>query len=153
MYLAILGNQLLSSIFADYISILSKLRRNTADIQGIWMDYHDKILFLQRKNDKNMKLNRIRAVLEDKGISQTWLAKKLGRSFSTVNAYVCNRSQPNLTTLLEIAQLLSVDMKELHYCPRKSVNICLNTLQIKRFSYKKALGGFETAIFARTYNS
>lgn len=59
-----------------------------------------------------MKLNRIRAVLEDKGISQTWLAKKLGRSFSTVNA-VCNRSQPNLTTLLEIAQLLSVDMKEL----------------------------------------
>jgi putative transcriptional regulator len=60
-----------------------------------------------------MKLNRIRAVLEDKGISQTWLAKKLGRSFSTVNAYVCNRTQPNLTTLLEIAQLLSVDMKEL----------------------------------------
>ena len=60
-----------------------------------------------------MKLNRIRAVLEDKGISQTWLAKKLGRRFSTVNAYVCNRSQPNLTTLFEIVQLLSVDMKEL----------------------------------------
>lgn len=39
MYLAILGNQLLSSIFADYISILSKLRRNTAD-------YHYKMLFL-----------------------------------------------------------------------------------------------------------
>lgn len=30
MYLDILGNQLLSSIFADYISILSKLLRNTA---------------------------------------------------------------------------------------------------------------------------
>ena len=44
MYLAILGNQLLSSIFADYISILSKLRRNT-DIQGIWMDYQNKTLF------------------------------------------------------------------------------------------------------------
>lgn len=46
MYLAILGNQLLSPIFANYISILSKLRGNTADIQGIWMEYHDKILFL-----------------------------------------------------------------------------------------------------------
>lgn len=46
MYLAILGNQLLSSIFADYISILSKLRRNTADIQGNWMDYQNKTLFL-----------------------------------------------------------------------------------------------------------
>ena len=113
MYLAMLGNQLLSSIFADYISILSKLRRNTADIQGIWMDYHDKILFLWGKNNKNMKLNRIKAVLEEKGISQTWLSKKMGKSFSTVNAYVCNRTQPNLTTLLEIAQILSVDMKEL----------------------------------------
>ena len=46
MYLAILGNQLLSSIFADYISILSILRRNTADIQWFIMDYHDKMLFL-----------------------------------------------------------------------------------------------------------
>ena len=46
MYLIVFENQLVSLIFADYISILSKLRRNTADIQGIWMDYHDKILFL-----------------------------------------------------------------------------------------------------------
>lgn len=60
-----------------------------------------------------MKLNRIRIILKEKGISQTWLAERLGKSFSTVNSYVCNRSQPNLTTLLEIAQLLSVDMKDL----------------------------------------
>ena len=46
MYLAILGNQLVSLIFADYISILSKLRRNTSDIQGIRMDYQNKTLFL-----------------------------------------------------------------------------------------------------------
>ena len=46
MYLAMLGNQLLSPIFADYISILSKLRRNTADIQGIVMNYQNKMLFL-----------------------------------------------------------------------------------------------------------
>lgn len=60
-----------------------------------------------------MKLNRIKAVLEDKGISQTWLSKKLGKSFSTVNSYVCNRSQPNLNTLLEISKLLGVDLKDL----------------------------------------
>ena len=29
-----------------------------------------------------MKLNKIKAVLSDKGISQTWLAKKLDKSFS-----------------------------------------------------------------------
>lgn len=60
-----------------------------------------------------MKLNCIRLVLKEKGISQTWLAEKLGKSFSTVNSYVCNRSQPNLTTLLEISELLAVDMKDL----------------------------------------
>ena len=60
-----------------------------------------------------MKLNCIRLVLKEKGISQTWLAGKLGKSFSTVNSYVCNRSQPNLTTLLEISKLLAVDMKDL----------------------------------------
>ena len=46
MYLAMLENQLLSPIFADYISILSKLRRTPADLQGIWMDYQNKTLFL-----------------------------------------------------------------------------------------------------------
>jgi putative transcriptional regulator len=60
-----------------------------------------------------MKLNRIKTVLAEKGISQTWLAKKLGKSFSMVNAYACNRSQPNLDTLQQIAEILQVDLKEL----------------------------------------
>lgn len=60
-----------------------------------------------------MKLNRIKEVLEEKGISQTWLAQKLNKSFNTVNSYVCNRSQPNLETLLKIARLLNVNLKDL----------------------------------------
>ena len=60
-----------------------------------------------------MKLNRIKEVLEEKGISQTGLAKKLDKSFNSVNSYVCNRSQPNLETLLQISQILNVDMKDL----------------------------------------
>ena len=60
-----------------------------------------------------MKLNRIKEVLDEKGISQTWLAKKLNKSFNSVNSYVCNRSQPNLETLLQISQILNVDMKDL----------------------------------------
>ena len=60
-----------------------------------------------------MKLNRIKAVLADKGISQTWLAKKLDKSFSMVNAYACNRIQPNLETLQQIAEILQVDLKDL----------------------------------------
>ena len=60
-----------------------------------------------------MKLNRIKEVLDTKGISHTWLAKQLDKSFNTVNAYVCNRTQPNLETLLQISQILNVDMKDL----------------------------------------
>ena len=51
--------------------------------------------------------------MKDKGISQTWLAKKLDESFSMVNAYACNRIQPNLETLQQIAEILQVDLKEL----------------------------------------
>lgn len=60
-----------------------------------------------------MKLNRIKEVLDEKGISQTWLAKKLEKSFNSVNSYVCNRTQPNLETLLQISQILNVDLKDL----------------------------------------
>lgn len=57
--------------------------------------------------------NRIKEVLEDRGIKQTWLAEKLGKSFCMVNAYVCNRRQPSLDVLFEIAGILQVDPKEL----------------------------------------
>jgi len=58
-------------------------------------------------------MNRIKEVLEDKGISQTWLAKQLGKSFCIVNAYACNRKQPSLEVLFEIAKILQIDPKEL----------------------------------------
>lgn len=54
-------------------------------------------------------INRIKEVLEEKGIKQTWLAEKLGKSFSIVNAYVCNRRQPSLETLFQIAEILNVE--------------------------------------------
>ncbi|MFI3298072.1 MAG: helix-turn-helix transcriptional regulator [bacterium] len=58
-------------------------------------------------------MNRIKEVLEEKGIKQTWLAEKLGKSFSIVNAYACNRRQPTLEILFEIAKILGVDPKKL----------------------------------------
>lgn len=58
-------------------------------------------------------INRIKAVLEEKGIKQTWLAEKLGKRFSIVNAYACNRRQPSLGLLFEIARIPQVDPKDL----------------------------------------
>ena len=58
-------------------------------------------------------MKRIKEVLEEKGIKQTWLAEKIGKSFSQTNAYVCNRRQPSIELLYEIASLLGVDAKDL----------------------------------------
>lgn len=59
------------------------------------------------------KLNKIKVVLVEKDISQTELAERIGKSFSTVNAYCCNRQQPSLEILVEIAKVLSVSLKDL----------------------------------------
>jgi len=58
-------------------------------------------------------MNRIKAVLEEKGIKQVWLAEKLGKSYNMVNGYVQNRQQPRLEILNEIAEILDIDVKEL----------------------------------------
>ena len=58
-------------------------------------------------------MNRIKEALEQKGIKQTWLAEKLGKSYNMVNAYAQNRQQPRLETLMEIAEILDIDVKEL----------------------------------------
>jgi putative transcriptional regulator len=58
-------------------------------------------------------MNRIKEVLEEKGIKQTWLAEQLGKSYNMVNGYVQNRQQPRLEVLYEIANILNIDVKDL----------------------------------------
>lgn len=58
-------------------------------------------------------MNRIKEVLQEKGIKQTWLAEKLEKSYNIVNSYVQNRAQPSLPTLNKIARILNVDVRDL----------------------------------------
>jgi putative transcriptional regulator len=58
-------------------------------------------------------MNRIKEVLKDKGISQTWLAKQMGKSYNTINEYSRNVRQPSLEDLYIIAEILNVEVKEL----------------------------------------
>ena len=58
-------------------------------------------------------MNRIKEVLENKGIKQTWLAEQLGKSYNMINAYVQNRQQPRLEVLYQIAEILEVEVNEL----------------------------------------
>ncbi len=58
-------------------------------------------------------MNRIKKVLEEKGIKQVWLAEQLGKSYNMVNSYAQNRRQPSIEDLYRIAELLKVDARDL----------------------------------------
>lgn len=58
-------------------------------------------------------MNRIKEVLDDKGIKQTWLSSKLDKSYNMVNSYVTNKRQPSVEVLYKIADLLQVSVKDL----------------------------------------
>jgi transcriptional regulator with XRE-family HTH domain len=58
-------------------------------------------------------MNRIKEVLKEKGISQTWLADKMGKSYNTINEYARNKRQPSIEVLFKIAEILNMEAKEL----------------------------------------
>lgn len=59
------------------------------------------------------KMNRIKEILERKGVSQTDLAHRLGKTFNIVNLYATNKVQPPIPILYKIAEILDVDIREL----------------------------------------
>ena len=60
-----------------------------------------------------MKINRLKVILAEKQRTNKWLAEKLGKSDVTVSRWCTNEVQPSTETLLEIAKLLDIDIKEL----------------------------------------
>jgi DNA-binding Xre family transcriptional regulator len=58
-------------------------------------------------------INRIKVVLVEKKRTSKWLSEQLGVTPSTVSKWCTNSSQPDLSNLLTIADLLEVDIKEL----------------------------------------
>ena len=57
--------------------------------------------------------NLIKEYLKKQGITQTQLAKELGKSFSITNAYAHNRKQPHVATIFKEEDLLNALPKEL----------------------------------------
>ncbi len=58
-------------------------------------------------------INRIKAVLAEKQLTDKWLAEEIGKSENTISKWYSNKVQPSLEVLLEIATLLSIDIREL----------------------------------------
>ena len=60
-----------------------------------------------------MKINRLKVILAEKEKTNKWLAEQLGKSEVTVSRWCTNEVQPSLDTLMAIAKLLKIDIKEL----------------------------------------
>ena len=58
-------------------------------------------------------INRIKLVLVEKKRTARWLSQQMGVNPSTVSKWCTNSSQPDVASLLKIADLLEVDIKEL----------------------------------------
>lgn len=58
-------------------------------------------------------INRIKMVLFEKKRTARWLAGEMGVPPSTVSKWCTNTSQSDLATILNIADLLEVDIREL----------------------------------------
>jgi DNA-binding XRE family transcriptional regulator len=58
-------------------------------------------------------INRLKVVLAEKGKTNKWLAEKLDKNETTISRWCTNEVQPSLDSLITIADLLAVDVKEL----------------------------------------
>lgn len=58
-------------------------------------------------------INRLKVVLVEQGRTNKWLAEKLDKNTATVSRWCTNEMQPSLETLVEIANTLDVDIKDL----------------------------------------
>ena len=58
-------------------------------------------------------VNRLKIVLVEQKKTGKWLAEQLGKDPSTVSKWCSNTTQPPLDVLVNIANLLRVDIKEL----------------------------------------
>ena len=59
------------------------------------------------------QLNRIKVVLVEQNRTAKWLSEQIGKNTCSVSRWCTNTSQPDITSLLRIADLLEVDIKEL----------------------------------------
>ncbi len=59
------------------------------------------------------QINRLKVVLVEQNRTGKWLAETLGKNEATVSRWCTNETQPSLDTLVEVAKVLNVDVKDL----------------------------------------
>ena len=63
--------------------------------------------------ERSKNINRLKVVLAEKQRTNKWLAEQLDKDPATVSKLCTNTAQPGLETLVEIAKVIDVDVKDL----------------------------------------
>lgn len=58
-------------------------------------------------------INRLKSVLAEKQLIGKWIAEHIGKSENTISKWCSNKEQPSLENLVEIANTLDIDVKDL----------------------------------------
>ena len=59
------------------------------------------------------QINRLKIVLVEHERTNKWLSEKLGKNITTISRWCTNETQPGLETLVKVADILKVDIREL----------------------------------------
>ena len=59
------------------------------------------------------QINRLKIVLVEQSRTNKWLAEQLGKNITTVSRWCTNETQPAIETMIKVADILKVDVREL----------------------------------------
>ena len=59
------------------------------------------------------QINRLKIVLVEQSRTNKWLAEQLGKNITTVSRWCTSETQPAIETMIKVADILKVDVREL----------------------------------------
>jgi transcriptional regulator with XRE-family HTH domain len=68
---------------------------------------------VKKKKKEPVRLNRLKMILAHKNVTQTELAKMIGKERNSISRICTNNTQPSLKLLYEISFALDVDVRDL----------------------------------------
>jgi transcriptional regulator with XRE-family HTH domain len=87
---------------------------------------------------KNMEILRLKEIMNQKGVSREELANKVGVSMTTISNINSEKNLPTISLLLQIAEALDVDIREM-FVPTKGSSVTQNEVDQAKRLFEKGL--------------
>lgn len=86
----------------------------------------------------NMEILRLKELMNQKGISREELSNKVGVSMTTISNINSEKNLPTINLLLQIAEALDVDVREM-FVPTKGSLVTQNEVEQAKRLFEKGL--------------